>query len=251
MSDRVDPLTIAAAQAVSIRGDVERNLEHHGQLARLAASRKAGVIVFPELSLTGYELDLAEELAFSASDPRLERLEDVADSSGSIVVVGAPVRLGSALHIGAFIVAPGREPRLYTKRHVTPDESKVFAPGDLDPAIQVGTESATLAICADTTHPTHADAAAERGARLYLAGVFFDPEGIAENMERLGGYASRHSMVVAMANAGAPTSEFDSAGQSSIWSESGKCVARFPGLGAGIALARRAEQGWSGEALPL
>ena len=95
-------LTIGAAQPEPSRGDVAENLERHVRLVRLAAKHEVQALVFPELSLTGYELDLAERLAFSESDSRLESLRKAASDHRMVVVVGAPVRLSSGLHIGAI-----------------------------------------------------------------------------------------------------------------------------------------------------
>src|SRR5262245_51914831 len=110
--------SIAAGQTVPARGDVDRNIEQHVRLAHLAAEQQANVLVFPELSLTGYELDLMNELAFTTSDPRLAPLIDVAGSRSMILIVGAPVRIESRLYIGAFIISPDRTVALYTKHHL-------------------------------------------------------------------------------------------------------------------------------------
>src|ERR1700691_2878571 len=96
--------SIAIAQTCPLKGDVQANLDEHIRLARLAAAEQAAVVVFPELSHTGYELALADGLAFSEGDPRLSPLLDAAASHGTTLVVGGPVRIGSALHIGAFIL---------------------------------------------------------------------------------------------------------------------------------------------------
>src|SRR4030088_1104557 len=105
--------SLAAAQTIPKRGDVEANLEGHIRLIHAAAEGQAQVLVFPELSLTGYELDLADDLAFSDSDPRLASLVEVASSCSMILIVGAPVRIGTRLHIGAFIVFPDGRVGLY------------------------------------------------------------------------------------------------------------------------------------------
>src|SRR5690242_478209 len=102
------PRSIAVAQTCPVRGDVPANLDENARLAHLAASEGAQVVVFPELSLTGYELGLAEGLGFSEDDPRLSPLLDVAASRGTTLIVGAPVRVGPSLHIGAFILSPDR-----------------------------------------------------------------------------------------------------------------------------------------------
>ena len=240
-------LVIAAAQAVSLRGDVETNVEHHLRLAELAVARRASVVVYPELSLTGYELDLAEELAFAPDDARLAPLSAAADASGATLIVGAPVRLERGLHIGAFVLAPGAPPAIYTKHHVHESERPPFVSGILDPAVEVSGLDAALAICADINHPGHAARAAERGARLFLAGVVSAPDGYELESGRLATYARQHSMVTVMANAGADASSFPTAGRSAIWDDAGRLVARHDGLGAGLVLARRSDGSWRGE----
>jgi predicted amidohydrolase len=55
--------TIAVAQTCPVEGDVQANVEQHLRLAEAAAAEGARIVVFPELSLTGYELTLAQTLA--------------------------------------------------------------------------------------------------------------------------------------------------------------------------------------------
>ncbi|RQX35997.1 carbon-nitrogen hydrolase family protein, partial [Micromonospora chalcea] len=50
------PLRIAVAQPLTRSGDVAGNAARHADAVRAAAAR---VVVFPEMSLTGYELDAA------------------------------------------------------------------------------------------------------------------------------------------------------------------------------------------------
>src|SRR5262245_8906704 len=79
-------LTIALAQHAPILGDVRRNVRLQVELARRAAARGAGLVVFPELSLTGYRLqDLVSEVAL-----RLDRpgpLEPLLEASRRIGIV--------------------------------------------------------------------------------------------------------------------------------------------------------------------
>ena len=57
-------LTLALAQIATKLGDVESNLEKHLELIQQAKSQKSDLIVFPELSLTGYMLqDLVPSVA--------------------------------------------------------------------------------------------------------------------------------------------------------------------------------------------
>ena len=112
------PRSLGAAQTTPVRGVVDENIEQHLRLVRAAADEGAELLVFPELSLTGYELDLAGELAFSEDDPRLLPLVDAASAASMILIVGAPVKIGTELHIGAFIVLPSREIDVHTKHRL-------------------------------------------------------------------------------------------------------------------------------------
>jgi len=250
--------SVAVAQTCPVAGDVPANLDEHVRLARRAAKEGAGVVVFPELSLTGYELDRASRLAFSEDDDRLAPLLDAA-SHGVTLVVGAPVRLGDALHIGAFVIYPDRATDLYTKRRlgafppgaacdsctgaVPPAEAAVFRPGDRDPLARFGTHVAAVAVCADIGNPAHPERAAGRGADTYLAGMFVIPSDFAGDTERLSGYAKRHRMLTAFANFGGPSGGLRSAGRSSIWSDAGELLVRLGECGSGVGVVTETEHG--------
>jgi predicted amidohydrolase len=257
-----DRRTIAVAQTCPVRGDVDANLEEHLRLAGCAAAEGAQLVVFPELSLTGYEIGLADQLAFSEDDSRLTPVADLAAARGIIVIAGAPVRIESRLHIGAFIVGPDRTVRLYTKQRmgafsdaarcdgiVPPAERTAFAPGDRDPLIGFAGRTAAVAICADIGQPLHPQRAAHRGADTYLASMFVIPSEFAGDAAKLSGYAAEHSMVVALANFGSATGGLAAAGRSSIWSARGELLIQLGHAGAGVAVATELAEGWRTRAI--
>jgi len=249
--------SIAVAQTIPVRGDVDANVEQHVRLVRAAAEEQAQVLVFPELSLTGYELDLASALAFSQCDPRLAPLLDAASLSSMTLVVGAPVRIGLRLYIGALIISANRTVGLYTKRHlgafpasascdgvVPPAEAAIFHAGRRNPLVRFGSHSAAVAICADTGRPSHPQQAADRGARTYLASMFVIPSELERETASLRAYAVQHSMTVAFANYGGPSGGLASGGRSAIWSEKGEVLAQFEANGVGVAAAVERRAGW-------
>lgn len=253
---------IAAAQTIPKRGDVAANLEGHIPLIQIAAHEQARVLVFPELSLTGYELDLADDLAFSERDPRLVPLIELASSYTMTLIVGAPARIGPRLYIGAFIVSPDRSVELYTKHHLgafptdaSPDgivplaEATVFHPGNRNPLLRFSGNTAAVAVCADVSRPSHPKAAADRGARTYLASMFVMPADLDRDTARLAAYAVRHSMAVVFANYGGPTGGLPSGGTSAILSEKGELLAQLEATGSGIAIAIEDETGWRAKAV--
>lgn len=256
--------SLAAAQTVPAAGDVEANVEQHLQLVHLAADEGARLLVFPELSLTGYELRLASDLAFSEADPRLNTLADAAAACSMTLVVGAPVRIGPRLYIGAFILSPDQTLEIYTKHRlgafsesasvdgsVPPAEANFFHPGDRNPLIQLGGNTAAVAVCADTGRESHAQAAAERGANTYLASMFVIPSSFEQENANLEAYAVRFGMAVVFANYGGATGGLAAAGRSAIWSERGELLARLDAGGTGVVIARESPDGWHAKAVML
>src|SRR5918994_422965 len=79
------PLRIAVAQPHCLAHDVAANATTHAATVRSAGAR---VIVFPELSLTGYELDAP---AIEIDDVCLEPIVDACAETDSVALVGAPI----------------------------------------------------------------------------------------------------------------------------------------------------------------
>lgn len=251
------PRSLAAAQTIPRRGDVDANLEAHIGLVRVAAAEHARVVVFPELSLTGYELDLADALAFSERDPRLAPLVDLASAHDITLVVGAPVRVGGRLHLGAFIIAPDRSVDVYTKHRlgafppdvnpggtVPPAERTVFDPGDRNPLVRFAGNTAAVAVCADIRRPSHPREATNRGARTFLASMFVIPADFEGDAALLRQHAVSHSLTVVFANFGGPSGGLPSAGRSAIVSERGEVLVELPATGTGVAVAVEERTGW-------
>ena len=104
----MQPLRIALAQVAPHLGDVEANLARHATLVREAKAGGAGLIVFPELGLTGYLLqDLAAEVAMRVDDPRLAAL--AAETAGCSAIVSFVEESGDdRLFIAAALLEDGR-----------------------------------------------------------------------------------------------------------------------------------------------
>ena len=89
-------LTVAVAQPACVARDIAANVAFHAALVPAADAR---VVVFPELSLTGYDLDAAAvEVTASVLDPLVEACAQ----SGAIALVGAPVSEGGRRFIAVL-----------------------------------------------------------------------------------------------------------------------------------------------------
>ena len=242
-------LTIAAAQSTSIAGDLHANIARHQHFIQAAAEQGVQLLVFPELSLTGYEPDLAADLAIAPEAAVLQPLRELAREMGVTAVVGMPIRLSAegAVLIGALVLAADGSLAVYSKQHLHSGEERAFAPGNGGAPLTLDDSTVALAVCADFSHASHAAAAAALGADVYAAGVLISPAGYAVDSALLQGHAATHSMLVLMANHGGATGGWESAGRSAIWAAGGALLAAAPGVGDGLLIARRDAQGWSAE----
>ncbi len=242
---------ITAAQCVSRRGDVERNLATHLRFAAAAAEAGADLIVFPELSITGYEPDLAPSLQFEPDDPALDIVRAAAREFSLVIVAGAPLYATEGKpFLGAIVFTSDRD-LCYAKVHVTPDEQAHFQCGDEHAVFDAGSLRFAPAICADTSHPSHAVAAAQNGAALYAAGVMMIEEDATGHAERMQRYASDCAMMTLSANYAGESGGLVSAGGSAIWDAQGQRVVQAPGNEPVLMLARREAEGWRGDSVDM
>ncbi len=245
-------LIIAAAQSMSLPGDVAGNVAHHLRFGMIAAERGAQLLVFPELSLTGYELAIARSNAIRPDSSVLDPLRLLATEAHMTVVVGAPVlNDNGGLHIAALAFRPDGSVVVYTKQHVHQSEEEVFTSGPGGPELLLGDATVALAICADASHPHHAARAAARGANVYAVGVMIDEGDYARKVALLEGYAREHRMAVLMANYSGATGEWVAAGKSAIWSEDGHLVAASAGTEEALVVGARQNGKWNTVVLPV
>jgi predicted amidohydrolase len=244
---------IAAAQSISIAGDIAANIQRHLCFMQAAMAHRVEFLLFPELSLTGYECARARELAIDPVDARLQPLRDLAHDSGMITVVGASVRQPDSdeVLIAALVFGADGTLGVYTKQYLHVGEELVFSPGKGGANVRIDTDHIELAVCADFAQAMHARQAAQSGAKLYAASVLITEGGYAADTQLLSSYAAEHHMAVLMANHGGATGGWASAGRSAFWSECGALVGATRGGGDQLLIASRDSQGWSTRVMPV
>jgi predicted amidohydrolase len=237
---------------MSAAGNIAGNAAHHLRFAAVAARSGVQLLIFPELSLSGYELSLARANAIYPDDARLDPLRDLATREKMTIVVGAPTPNDrDGLYIAAFVLAPDGSVSTYAKQHVHESEEHVFTSGPGGSAVRIGEASVELAICADATHTQHAANAAGRGADLYAVGAMIDDAGYARKAKLLGDYSRDHRMAVLLANYSGVTGGDASAGKSAIWSEDGTVVAASRGDEESLIVATKQDNEWTGRVLAV
>lgn len=227
------PLTIAAVQPPCAARDLAANVRAHAEAIRAARAR---VVVFPELSLTGYELD-AEPV--SPRDPALAQVVEACAETDSIAFVGAPVAEGGRAAIAMLRVDADGVVVAYRKTFLGDDELRRFTPGDGARAQEVDGWRLGLGICKDTGVDEHVREIAALEVDAYLAGIVHHPEELPVQEARALAIASAADAYVVLASfAGATGGGYErTAGSSAIWSPDGTALARAGDEVGGVARA--------------
>lgn len=243
---------IAAAQVPSLRGDIDRNIATHLAAMEAAAEQEVSVLVFPELSLTGYEPELAAELAITDADPRLAPLRELARQYRLDTVLGAPLDIGAEKPVvGAIWINANGDTRSYGKMHLGSREPPFFTRGNVPLSFDARGQTIGISICADNSQPSHPEAYANAGAGIYAAGVFLNAEWYAADARRLADYAARFGLLVVMANHAASVGTLTSVGRSAAWAPGGSLLAHAKGVESALLTARSSAGTWRGDVIPL
>jgi predicted amidohydrolase len=171
-------LCVAIAQ-MSPRLDLVTNLERHLQLIAEARSRGARLVVFPELSLTGYLLeDLVPEVSLRVDAPEIAQL--VRACNGIDAVVGCILESDDMrFHNAALYISGGRVAHVHRKVYLPTyglfDEHRYMAAGDCFRSFAVGADTAAdrpwpagMLICEDLWHPSAAVQLARQGVDVFI-----------------------------------------------------------------------------------
>ena len=164
----METVRVALAQIAPKLGDLKANLEKHLDLMARGRTEGAGLVVFPELSLTGYLLkDQTPDVARTLDSPDLKPL---LEASGEVDVLVGLVEEGeghryynSAVYLsGGAVVHTHRKLQLPTYGMF--DEGRDFAAGHSLRTADVPFGRIGVLICEDVWHSPHSWLLAQEGA---------------------------------------------------------------------------------------
>ncbi len=238
------PLQLAVAQPPCVTGALVANAEAHA-LTVLAA--RARLVVFPELSLTGYDLEAA---AVEVADPALAAIVDACATMNTVALVGAPTdgRIGTVGGAGgtgggraiAMLQIDADGVRVvYRKEHLGPEEAEHFTPGAGPVVLELDGWRVGLGVCRDTGIDEHVTALADSGIDLYVAGLVDHPGDTDRQRERAARIATTCRAYVGFASFAGPTAGGydETAGRSAVFGRRGSVLAETSQLPGGIARA--------------
>ncbi len=165
---------VAIAQIDSRIGDIDANLKTHLSWITQARQRGAQLVVFPELSLTGYTLrDLTWDVGLNPfSDPRLEPLRE-ASRSISIVLGFVETADNHGFYNSAMLLEDGLirhiHRKIYPPTYGMFEEGRYFSKGSEVAAFESKLGRFGILICEDLWHLSLPYLLALDGAEVIIA----------------------------------------------------------------------------------
>jgi predicted amidohydrolase len=219
-------MKIGIAQTNPIKGDISGNITKHLRFIEKAISLNTDAIFFPELSLTGYEAELAKTLATDKNDNRLAVFRKMSDANNITIGISLPTKADNGINISIVVFQPNIEPQTYSKMQLHSDEFPYFVSGDKHLIVEVENKKIALAICYESLQPSHVNTAIDLGAEIYLASVANSKNGIKEAFEYYPDMAKKNNLPILMANF-IGNDSFQCFGNSAVFSKNGLILAQL------------------------
>jgi predicted amidohydrolase len=170
-------IRLALAQISSKRENKIDNLRKIEEITKKAKAQAADLVIFPELSLTGYVIrDQIYELAETIPGSSTQTIEDLARRTGMYIIFGMPElseKTKATVFNTAVFVGPegyiGKYRKMYLPTHSVFEEKRYFRPGYQTVAFDTPIGKIGLCICYDLFFPEVTRLTRLKGAQLIVA----------------------------------------------------------------------------------
>lgn len=172
-----DVITVAVVNFHARWGNKSANLNQIRTYAKAAAKTGAELVVFPELALTGYDIDdensgdsrMQIKNAEPIPGPSTGALSEISEKYGIYIVFGMPEKKDGAVYNSVAVVRPGTSALSYQKIHPFGDENTWCSKGSSPLIVDTKWGKIGIGICYDTYQfPELLRYYAAMGCRLYL-----------------------------------------------------------------------------------
>jgi predicted amidohydrolase len=169
-------IKLALAQISSKRENKKANLQKIEEVTLKAKEQRADLVIFPELSLTGYVLhDQVYELAEVVPGPSTKKVEALANKTGMHIIFGMPElseKTKATIFNTAVFVGPegfiGKFRKMYLPTHSVFEEKRYFRPGYQTAVFNTPIGNIGLFICYDIFFPEVCRLTRLKGAKLLV-----------------------------------------------------------------------------------
>jgi len=172
----MEKIRIALAQINSKRQNKKENLHKIEEFTKKARNQAADLIVFPELSLTGYVMrDQVYEQAETIPGPSSRIIESISRRNGIAIVFGMPelakkakaTIFNTAVFVGTRGLI-GKYRKMYLPTHSVFEEKRYFRPGHQTVTLNTALGNIGLCICYDLFFPEVCRLTRLKGAQLIV-----------------------------------------------------------------------------------
>jgi len=167
---------VALAQISCTVGEKAKNLETIEKAVVTAKRNNTDIVIFPELSLTGYVVrDQIYELAETVPGPSTTAIEKIARKTKTYIVFGMPElseKTQATIFNTAVLVGPegfiGKYRKMYLPTHSVFEEKRYFRPGYQTAVFDTSLGKIGLIICYDIFFPEVSRLTRLEGAQLII-----------------------------------------------------------------------------------
>lgn len=220
-------MKICIAQTQSLKRKIQENIDNHLQMIKHAIKLDADLIIFPELSITGYEPSIAKELATDIDNPIFNAIQLLCDKNEIVVGLGIPTNHIGNIKISMGIFQPNKKRTIYSKQILHTDELAYFSCGNSQMILEIKNKKIAIAICYEALQREHFLNAKKKEAQIYIASVAKSQAGIKKAYEHFSKIAKEFKTPVLMSNCVGYCDNFLSVGQSAVWDENGKLIGQL------------------------
>lgn len=165
---------IAVAQIDSTIGNLTKNIQHHIEYVKKAIAKKAQIVVFPELSLTGYSIkDLNWEVALRAESSK--QFSELLKLSKQVTIIAGGAEEGEnfAIYNSAFLFEDGEvhsaHKKIYLPTYGMFEEMRYFSQGKDIRTFNSKHGKLGILICEDMWHMSLPYVLAHDGAEVLIS----------------------------------------------------------------------------------
>lgn len=232
-------MIIALVQMFSEKGDTKSNLLKTKELIRRSVKSGAEIVVFPEMSLTGYfaskkYLDATLQL----NSKEVLEIVKLSEELGVTIIFGIGEQSDDKYYITQIVAQEGELIGCYHKHNVINDEANIFELGKELSTFSIGEIKFGITICADIDRPELFREYADRGCNVVFECASPDLYGDRENrdwekgylwwrqncVEKIGKYSKDNEIKIAVATGSGRNLEDDFPGGGYLFSENGEII---------------------------
>ncbi|MEO1211045.1 MAG: carbon-nitrogen hydrolase family protein [Cyanobacteria bacterium J06638_20] len=218
-------MKIGLAQVESHTGDIDGNIRHHLDVLSHLGASDVDLVMFPELSLSNYEPEIAESAGIDPKDKRLAAFQEFADKNGIAIGVGASVCTAEKPLISALVFVPHRTCIVVDKVYLHEDELPYFSAKSKPATVLELAQNIGIAICYEISVDAHIKSASTQNMDIYLASVAKTVAGITSAKERLSVKAKEFNVPILIVNSIGTCEGKEAGGGSAIIESDGTVVA--------------------------